>query len=133
MRDELIKPGLAQYEMLVAYLKIYLIQALRLKAEQEALSVPTNDLPMPIVDLRGHIERSYRHQHSPADYARLVHLSPKTLGKLVKTHFNTTLSDLIAQRILIEAKRELYLTAKSINVIAHYLGYSDAYYFSRFF
>lgn len=34
---------------------------------------------------------------------------------------------------LIEAKRELYLTDKTVKEIANELGYSDEYYFSRFF
>ena len=34
---------------------------------------------------------------------------------------------------MIEAKRELYLTNKSVKEIAHDLGYDDEYYFSRFF
>ena len=50
-----------------------------------------------------------------------------------KAHFNKTLTDLIAERIIIEAKRELYLTNKSIKEIAYELGYNDEYYFSRFF
>ena len=34
---------------------------------------------------------------------------------------------------MIEAKRDLYLTNKSVKEIAHDLGYDDEYYFSRFF
>ncbi|MGB3079400.1 MAG: helix-turn-helix domain-containing protein, partial [Saprospiraceae bacterium] len=32
-----------------------------------------------------------------------------------------------------EAKRELYLTNKTVKKIAYELGYDDEYYFSRFF
>lgn len=133
MQAELNRPGLAQHELLVAYLKIYLIHALRLKTECDKSIVPANCLPTAIVSLKESLERNYRHLHRPADYARLVHLAPRTVGKLVKKHFNKSLSDLIAQRIIIEAKRELYLTAKSVKEIAHWLGYADEYYFSRFF
>ena len=41
--------------------------------------------------------------------------------------------DLIAERIVIEAKSELYLTNKPVKTIAYELGYDDEYYFSRFF
>ena len=133
MGMELRQPGLAQHELLVSYLKICLIHALRLKAEHDKRVVLADELPPPIVRLKESLEREYRHKHSPADYASLVHLAPKTLGKLVKKHFNKPLSDLIAHRIMIEAKRELYLTAKSVKEIAHWLGYADEYYFSRFF
>ena len=57
----------------------------------------------------------------------------KLLAKITKTHFNKTLTDLIAERIIIEAKRELYLTNKSVKEIAYSLGYHDEHYFSRFF
>ncbi len=55
------------------------------------------------------------------------------LAKITKTHFNKTLTNLITERLLIEAKRELYLTNKSIKEVAYELGYDDEYYFSRFF
>jgi len=40
---------------------------------------------------------------------------------------------LISERIIIEAKRELYLTNKAVKEIAYELGYDDEYYFSKFF
>ena len=40
---------------------------------------------------------------------------------------------MIAERIIIEAKRELYLTNKTVKEIAYELGYNDESYFSRFF
>jgi YesN/AraC family two-component response regulator len=46
---------------------------------------------------------------------------------------NKTLTNLISERIIIEAKRELYLTNKPVKQIAYELGYDDEYYFSRFF
>jgi YesN/AraC family two-component response regulator len=52
---------------------------------------------------------------------------------MAKNHFNRTLTDMIAERIVIEAKRELYLTNKPVKTIAFELGYDDEYYFSRFF
>ena len=43
------------------------------------------------------------------------------------------MTDLISERIIIEAKRELYLTSKTIKETAYELGYDDEHYFSRFF
>jgi AraC-like DNA-binding protein len=63
----------------------------------------------------------------------MLNISPKALAKITKTHFNKTITDLIAERIIIEAKRELYLTSKAIKEIAYDLGFQDEYYFSRFF
>ena len=63
----------------------------------------------------------------------MLNISSKALGKITKTHFNKTLTDLIAERIIIEAKRELYLTSKPVKAIAWELGFEDEFYFSRFF
>jgi len=62
-----------------------------------------------------------------------LNISANALAKITKKHFNKTLTDLISERIIIEAKRELYLTNKAVKEIAYELGYADEYYFSRFF
>ncbi|WP_417612138.1 helix-turn-helix domain-containing protein [Owenweeksia hongkongensis] len=83
--------------------------------------------------MKDYIENHYKRLHSPKDYANLLHISPNALGKIVKSSFNKTLSSLISERIIIEAKRELYLTSKTVDEIASELGYDDPFYFSRFF
>jgi AraC family transcriptional regulator, transcriptional activator of pobA len=62
-----------------------------------------------------------------------LHISVKALNKASNTHFNKTLTSLIAERLIIESKRELYLTSKPVKQIAFELGYEDEFYFSRFF
>ncbi len=136
MRDELVNASLARTELLVSYLKIFLIKASRMKLHQcpgVASVKPDGDTPATIAHLKSAIEEHYRTKHAPGEYAGLLHITPKSLSKLVKQHFNRTPTDLIAERIMIEAKRELYLSDKSVKVIAHELGFDDAYYFSRFF
>jgi AraC family transcriptional activator of pobA len=128
--------GLAQYELLISYLKIFLITASRLKAQQQAVegvATETQKEPFILQTLKDAIERDFKTVHSPAEYANALNISPKALAKLTKTHFNKTPGDLIAERIIIEAKRELYLTNKTVKEIAYGLGYDDEYYFSRFF
>jgi AraC family transcriptional regulator, transcriptional activator of pobA len=71
-------------------------------------------------------------KHSASDYANTLNISAKALAKLTKSYFNKTLTYLFGERIIIEAKRELYLTNKAIKEIAYELGYEDEYYFSRF-
>jgi YesN/AraC family two-component response regulator len=136
MRSEIQKPDLAQNELLVSYLKIFLITASRLKVEQhpEAMeTVSDSQKPFILESLRLSIERDYRTKHSASDYADVLNISAKALAKIAKKHFNKTITELIADRIIIEAKRELYLSNKSIKEIAYELGYQDEYYFSRFF
>jgi AraC family transcriptional regulator, transcriptional activator of pobA len=128
--------ALAQYELLVSYLKIFLITASRLKVaqnDQATIDFANNKEPFILQDLKDNIETHFKTKHSASDYSDLLNISPKSLAKIAKSHFNKTLTDLIAERIIIEAKRELFLTSKSVKEIAYDLGYDDEHYFSRFF
>lgn len=136
IRKEMQSAGLGQYEMLVSYLKIFLITASRLKADQQPAAekaIADNMEPFILQDLRNYIEQHFKTKHAASDYAELLHITPKALAKITKTHFNKTITDLISERIMIEAKRELYLSPKPVKQIAYELGYDDEYYFSRFF
>jgi AraC family transcriptional activator of pobA len=136
LKTELQNPALAQYELLVSYLKIVLITASRLKAQEQYMlesNMTGTKEPFILQNLKNYIETHFKTKHSPSDYADLLNISPKALAKITKTHFNKTLTDLISERIIIEAKRELYLTNKAVKEIAFELGYEDEHYFSRFF
>lgn len=136
IKTEMQNPDLAQYELLVSYLKIFLITAARLKTQQrpaETENSKDHKEPFILQKLKDAIEENFKAKHSPADYAEMLYITPKALAKITKNHFNKTLSSLINDRIIIEAKRELYLTDKTIKQIAYELGYEDEYYFSRFF
>jgi AraC family transcriptional activator of pobA len=136
LRREMAQPALAQHEMLTSCLRILLIRASRLRlaqAEQATVLAPQNRVPGVLRQLEQLIERHFHQKHAPADYADLLNLTPKALGKLTRMYYRRTLTELIQGRIVVEAKRELYLTTKSVKEIAFALGFSDQYYFSRFF
>ena len=115
---------------------IFLINASRLKMEQQpqcACGVNDNKELYMLQKLSNFIEENFKVKHSPSDYAAMLYVTPKTLGKVSKLYYNKSISSIINERIITEAKRELYLTNKAIKEIAYELGYQDEYYFSRFF
>lgn len=136
IKAEMQNPALAQYELLLSYLKILLITASRVKARQQpAAEKATENLKEPFIlqKLKDFIELHFKTRHAAGEYADLLNITPKALAKITKAHFNKTLTDMISERIIIEAKRELYLTNKPVKEIAYELGYTDESYFSRFF
>lgn len=136
MKTELQDPKLAQYDFLISYLKIFLITTSRLKTEQQPEileSLTGSNGPQILQHLKNAIEKNFKTKHTASDYAKMLNISTAALAKITKTHFNKTLTNLISERIIIEAKRELYLSNKTIKEIAYELGYEDEFYFSRFF
>lgn len=136
IKEEMKAAELAQHELLISYLKIILINLTRVKVKQTSeLIVNYNNEKEPFLlqNLKDAIEMHYKVKHSASDYADLLNIAPNSLAKITKTHLNKTLTHLISERIIIEAKRELYLTSKSVKEIGYELGFNDEYYFSRFF
>ncbi|EHQ26122.1 helix-turn-helix domain-containing protein [Mucilaginibacter paludis] len=134
LKVEMQNIAVAQYELMIAYLKIFLINASRIKLNMQSPKISnTEKEPFILKTLKDTIEEHYKSKHSPSDYADLLNISAKALNRISKTYFNKTLSNLISERIIIEAKRELYLTAKPVKMIAYELGFNDEFYFSRFF
>lgn len=125
--------GLAFNEVMLACLKVLLILATRLKSSTAACG-PGADLRHPLLsELRDLIEQNYGTLHTPADYARRLHVTAKTLGRIVRENLGTTPTELIRNRILIHAKWQLLHTLRPVKEIARELGFSDELYFSRLF
>lgn len=75
----------------------------------------------------------FREQKTNDFYADKIGVSSKRLNQIVKARLGITVSQLIYNYTLIEAKRELIHSAKSIKQIAYELGFNGPSYFSRFF
>ena len=136
MEKDIRENSLAINEAILSYLKLFLINCSRIKKKNYPELQLNESLPKEkfiVQQLKNYIESNFKTLHSPKEYANLLHISPNALTKLVKATYNKTPSSLIAERIVIEAKRELYLTDKSVEEIAIDLGYDDQFYFSRFF
>jgi AraC family transcriptional activator of pobA len=134
MRTEMQAGGLAHVELLLSYLKIFLVKATRLKLGQQPQERSTAErLPVVLEEFKGLLEAHFRSLHSPSDYADRLHITPKALGKLVKQYFRKTLTEMIRERFLKQAKWDLLHTLKPVKQIAVELGFSDELYFSRVF
>lgn len=75
----------------------------------------------------------YKTVKNPRDYAGLLNISTSYLNECVKATTGKPVSAHIQQRIILEAKRLLYHSGKSVKEIADELGYDDFSYFTRLF
>ncbi|MFT5738603.1 MAG: AraC family transcriptional activator of pobA [Maribacter sp.] len=121
----------AQYDMLQAYLKQFIILSVRIKKE---FQVEKSDLETKLFkDFSLLVEHNFRSIHSVTEYAKRLGISPKSLAKHFQKVGIDTPSDVIKNRIVLEAKRELLYADKPVKQIAYDLGFNDAAYFTRFF
>jgi len=79
------------------------------------------------------LEQHYRTRQSVQAYAELLHVSPNHLSQAVANTFGRGAHDLIADRLLLEARKLLRYTDLTITEIADYLGFEEPTHFGRFF
>ncbi|PIF34708.1 AraC-like DNA-binding protein [Flavobacterium sp. 9] len=82
---------------------------------------------------KGLLERNYTSVKKPVEYAEMLNISTAYLNECVKNTTGFSVTYHIQQRIILEAKRMLYHSDKSVKEIAADLGYDDYPYFSRLF
>ncbi|OCA74365.1 AraC family transcriptional regulator [Chryseobacterium arthrosphaerae] len=79
------------------------------------------------------LEIHFKSEKELAFYSDKLNITNNTLSKAVKKEFSKTPTQLINERIILEAKKLLHLTYRSVKEIASELGFSDEFYFSRYF
>lgn len=79
------------------------------------------------------INSNYINNKLPRFYASQMNITPKHLNRISKELINKTTSDLIIDRVILEAKRLLTYSENNYTEIARQLGYDDYAYFSRLF
>jgi AraC-like DNA-binding protein len=69
----------------------------------------------------------------PSAYASMLNVSETYLNEALKKVTGFSVSHLIQQEVMLEAKRLLYYSQMNVKEIAYALGYTDHAYFSRLF
>ena len=79
------------------------------------------------------IDRKFRTMRQASDYADLMNLSTAYLNSICKDNLGKTLTDIIQERVILEAKRLFAYSEMNVNEVAGKLNFTDVSYFIRFF
>jgi AraC family transcriptional regulator, transcriptional activator of pobA len=85
------------------------------------------------IRLRELIDLHFRENWPVGRYMEMLRTTPYLLTKACAATFGMQVKELVIERRLLEAKRLLLFTLRSVEDIAFELGMKDAAYFSRFF
>lgn len=121
--------GSCRMNLIKAYLKAFCIIITEYLCSKELL---INDKQR-VQNLIMLIENHYITEKETKFYAEKLTISTHHLNDIVRVSRGTTVKKMIAQRLLLEAKRELSFGALTVKEVAFKLGFNDASYFSRFF
>jgi len=79
------------------------------------------------------LEANFRRDEGVSFYADKMNMSERNLNLICKNNFQKSVSEIIETRKLIEAKRMLLYSDKSVSEIGYELGYNEKSYFTRVF
>jgi len=79
------------------------------------------------------VEKYFKKYHMVAEYASLLHITANYLNAICTRRKGKAAGEVIRDRIILEAKRLLTHSDKSVTQIAYDLGFEDNSYFGRFF
>lgn len=86
-----------------------------------------------IKNLEQLLEKKYKEEKSAAFYASELNITLKHLNRICREILKKTTTEVIVNRVILEAKRMLLDKNWTVNEIAFALGYEDYSYFSRLF
>ncbi|MDN3594358.1 AraC family transcriptional regulator [Zunongwangia endophytica] len=79
------------------------------------------------------INENFKNEKLPKFYANRLNITTKHLNRVIKETTNKTTSELISERIVLEAKRLIVHSSESLSTISYNLEFSEYSYFSKFF
>lgn len=110
------------------------VALMRLRTERSGARVEDGNRDHAILDrYRATLETHFRNAKRLDFYAAAVGVSPQRLNQACKARSGKTSSELLHERIIVEAKRYLIYMDMSVAEIGYELGFEDPAYFSRFF
>ncbi len=118
------------FEMMKALLKVLLLKLISVKQ----LEFPGHDVHQKrVYEFLMLLESNFHTVTNIDFYAGKLGISSKRLNQILKEKLDKTGTQILHDRIILEAKRRMIHTDVTIKEIAYDLGFSDRPYFSRFF
>ena len=131
--DELETEDNIQAEMLRMLMARFIIKSTRLlKAKEGITESPKSSKVDLLREFNYLVEQHFKTEHSVSFYADKLFRSPKTLSNNF-AKLNRSPLQIIHDRIVLEAQRQLVYTDKTAKEIAYDIGFEDASHLSRLF
>lgn len=120
-------------ELLLSYIYLALQLTARISDNTNGNKFASNPNERRMELVIGLVQQHFRSHYPASFYARALGISQAHLNRIVRSETGQTMHEVIANKLVDEAKRELLFTLASIQEIAFRLGFTEPGYFSRFF
>lgn len=129
--EEMIGTQIGKMDMMRSYLKIFLVNAVRIK--KQTITDDQEFRPLLGRQIEELIEQYFLAENQLVFYADKLSVSKATFNRYCHKYFQQSFVNIINLKRIALAKKQLYLTNSSVKEIAYNVGYNDPMYFSRVF
>jgi len=119
-------------EIICLGLKI-LIMMYRRNAYSNGIMIIADRKKQLLSEFRKLVNNRFAELRTPKKFAHTLNITPNYLNSICKEIYNKTVSEVIQERVILEAKRLLAHSGLSVSEIAYRLGFDDNSYFGRYF
>ncbi|MDQ8141461.1 helix-turn-helix transcriptional regulator [Chryseobacterium sp. CFS15] len=124
-------------ELLRSVLKMFLIQVQRCKndfgKEQMDLDATQNEKRLQLLKFVTILDENFKKGFTVAEYAGMMSISTRTLLDITNQFLGKTPSQMIQEKIILEAKRLLLHSSLNVAQVGYRLGFEDPSYFVKYF
>lgn len=124
------RPGYFSSQIINGYLQVLFAKILQLSDHKDEVIVTKSNLSSRFQIMLG---THCPELHLVQDYAQLLGTSPQNLNAACRKDLGKNVSEMIIEQLMLEAKRYILHSEKSIREIAFTLHFSDTSYFTKFF
>ena len=120
----------AKLQLLIdlVYIELY-----RVYKNHQDLVTPLNQTSEQVKKLLKLVDQNFKMKKFAKEYADMMNMSVRHLSRITNQQLNKSTTDIITERIILEAKRMLVHNVPTIKAVADEVGYLDSSYFVRLF
>lgn len=134
VETEMKQRDLDTEEIIIAYLRIFFLKLRQNFAKLiSTQNVSGGVMKKTVYEFNQLVDKYYDQIHHVKEFAELMGESPVHLNRAIKSVTGKTASDIIIERLILEAKRLLLYSDLSNKEVAYKLNYEDPSYFARIF
>lgn len=135
LRKEFDDDSIRKREVLQSLMQMILLKSQRLYAGNlsAAKVKPSAEAQQFMIPFSKLVDAHFHEHWRAGDYAKAMNMSVANLNTLCKQHFSRSTESIIQDRVIVEIKRLLCYTNKTVKEICYDLNFEDPAYFTRFF
>jgi AraC family transcriptional activator of pobA len=133
IENEYSHPRAYSQNIIRSYINIILFELTGIYERSIPASAGPHMVDAKIREFESLVEKNFKKFHLVADYAAILHITPNYLNAICKKRKGKPAGEVIRDRVILEAKRLLTHSDRTITQIAYDLGFEDNSYFGRFF